>query len=748
MDRNGNLQPVGIGGELCIGGDGVARGYLNNPELTNSRFPAVPPLFLRFSASQLLSFSLYRTGDLARWLPDGDLEFLGRIDHQVKIRGFRIELAEIEEQLLKHEDIKEAVVICKGEKGDDKYLCAYIVPMEAGGKSTVVQGLRKYLARALPHYMIPSYFIPLDNIPLTPNGKIDRKVLPEPAVSSGEEYAAPRSDTERQLAYIWAEVLNAGKIKEKVRASAIGINDNFFHLGGHSMTAVVMIARIHQKLHVKIPLKEVFKNPTVKGLAEGIKKLAKDTFVSIEPMEEKEYYPLSSAQKRLYTLYQLDEQSTAYNMSKFISLEGAVDRDRLENTYKKFIRRHEGFRTSFRMRGNEPVQRIHKEGEIECVLEYFDLTGSSPAGAPGERREGEIIKTFIRRFELSRPPLLRMGLIRAAEGKYILMVDMPHIISDGTSMELFQQEFRALYAGEELPGARLQYRDFSQWQNRLIESGAVRKQNEYWLNRFWGKIPVLDLPLDYPRPPGYKEKGNRISFAIDMETIAGIKQLVREAGTTVYMVFLAVYNILLAKYSGQEDIVVGTPIAGRRHPDLENIIGLFANMLPMRNRPGGGKTFLEFLADVKENALNAYENQDFQFESLVWDLKIKLAPSRNPLFDVVFILRNPIVSEIHINNREEVDRVKTSAYGVEVGKVHYDLLLQATELNGNIFMFLEYSTELFKAITAERMVKHYLEIFKQILEDRELKLRDIKISHDLMSAGSGIIREDESDFRF
>ncbi|MDQ1355029.1 MAG: hypothetical protein QG657_5338, partial [Acidobacteriota bacterium] len=736
LDSDNCLQPVGVPGELYISGECLAQGYLNQPELTAEKF-----IYLHHSSFIIHHLELYRTGDLARWLSDGNIEFLGRIDQQVKIRGFRIELGEIESCLMKHPDIKEAVVLAQEESGD-KYLCGYIVPT----RELVIVELREYLSKDLPDYMIPSYFVQLEKIPLTPNGKIDRKALPGLELKTGAGYIAPRNDIENKLVKLWAEILGRDTAHISQLQTSIGIDDNFFQLGGHSLKATILVSKIHKELNIRLPLAEVFINPTIRGLAESMNRLVEDKFSAIKPVEDKEYYRLSSAQRRLYALHHIDETSTRYNMPMMFGWEGSLDKDKVEETFKKLIQRHESFKTSFEIVADEPVQIIHKDASFK--LHYFNqATNETPIT---KKTEQEIINNFFRNFDLSKAPLLRVGLIKLTEKSYILMIDIHHIISDGTSMEILQQEFRTVYTGKELQGLRLKYRDFSEWQNRLLESDSyIKKQKEYWLNRFKGEIPVLNLPLDYPRPTVYTASGNRINFEIDKELTFKIRQIMLETGTTLYMILLAGYTVMLSKYSNQDDIIVGTPIAGRRHADLENIIGLFINMLAIRNRPREEKTFAEFLEEVRINALDAYENQDYQFEDLVWNLNIKVEPGRNPLFDAVFVLQNEMANERQVSNINKPGKeTNVPTYGLKLDKIHHELLLNVLESNNTLFAILEYSTELFNKSTAQKMSKRYIEILKQIIENKEIKLRDIKISHDFVLARDQITLEEEEDFRF
>jgi tyrocidine synthetase-3 len=439
-------------------------------------------------------------------------------------------------------------------------------------------------------------------------------------------------------------------------------------------------------------------------------------------------------------------------MSSVLRLEGNINRNRLEDTFKKLIRRHESFRTSFEMKDDEPCQRVHPG--VKFTIEYFDLT----AGSRDHNREDgakEILERFLRPFVLAEPPLLRVGLIKVAPARFIMMVEMHHIISDGTSEEILEREFGMLAAGNQFPPLKLQYKDFSEWQNRLFRSGEIEKQKEYWLHRFQGNIPTLDMPLDYPRPPVYTARGRSISFEMDRELTWKVNDMVLETGATLYMVLLSAYNILLAKYTGQEDIIVGSPIAGRRSADVQNIIGIFVNMLAMRNQPGAEKTFRGFLAEVKANALEAYENQDYPFEDLVWSLKLTEGSGRNPLFDVVFVVENKNTVDIPVVNSstahpdpgaDRSDNMTMAIYEIDLEKVHHEMIF--TVIAEDPFLIrLDYTTELYKEDTAWKTLRHYVEILGQIVKNRNIRLKDIKISHNLIIAQSEMFREEQGEFR-
>ncbi|MCK5058674.1 MAG: amino acid adenylation domain-containing protein, partial [Candidatus Aminicenantes bacterium] len=696
LDRYSNLSPVGVTGELCISGDGIAHGYLNRPELTVEKFGANPYAGGESAARRGLE-RIYRTGDLCRWLPDGNIEFSGRIDQQVKIRGHRIELGEIENRLLEHELVKEVVVLHKENDAGEKYLCAYIVEAEnivsqSGGLSVEAQGvvlsdLRQFLSRLLPDYMVPAHFVLLEKIPLNPNGKVNRKALPVPEILSEKEYTAPRSDLEDSLVKIWAEILGIEK-------GRIGIDANFFEMGGHSLKATLLVFKIQEKLSRRVPLTEIFKTPTIRELAGYIRAAQVDEYTAIEPAKKKNHYPLSAAQKRLFILNQMEKDTIGYNMPIVVLLKGKPERDRFTETFRKLIVRHESLRTSFHRLDEEFVQRVHDPEDVEFEIEYhesvgarravpgeFPSTGGVAAGRGGLDSETrstqfitDIIDRFIRPFDLSVAPLLRAGLIPLEKQEHILMVDTHHIISDGTSLGIITGDFMTLYSGKELTPLRIHYKDYCEWQNCDEQKKSLQQQGTYWQERFAGEIPVLDLPTDYPRPAVQSSAGRTVFFEIGPEETASLNRIALEKGATLYMVLLAVYNILLTKLSGREDIIVGAPTAGRRHVDLQGIIGMFINTLSMRNFPAGDKTFRNFLQEVKTATLEAFENQDYQFEDLVEKVQVSRDVSRNPLFDVMFALQNMEVGNV------EIPGLKLSSYEYENRTAKFDMTLQVFEV--------------------------------------------------------------------
>ncbi len=719
VDRHLQLTPVGVAGELTIAGAGVGKGYINDKDLTARKFtthsftPAHPP--------QLL----YKTGDLVKWQPDGNMVFLGRIDHQVKVRGFRIEIGEIERWLSAYENVSEAVVLSREDGAGSNYLCGYVV-LTPGGKLDS-KALKTYLSQALPNYMIPSFFVQLEKIPLTANGKVDRKALPVPTVSPGRDYAPPQNEIEVTLAGIWSELLGLDK-------GTVGIHDDFFQLGGHSLKAAVLAAKIHKALNVKIPLADIFKSPTIRDLSQYINAKEKEQYISIEAAEQKEYYPLSSVQKRLYLLYQADRNSTAYNMPGIMILFGKTDRGKLEDTFKQLIVRHENFHTSFRQIKGEPVQLVHDHVELETT----DYTDYKDEKKDTKNKEGQsevfgstffqkggppeaVIKNFIRPFDLSRAPLLRVSLEPLETGKYLLMTDMHHIVSDGLSMGIMVREFMALLDGEKLPPLALQYKDFSEWWNRERKKENIRQQEAFWVKSLAGNPPVLRLPYDHPRPGERDYEGDVVEFTLDQEQTAALNHLAKEEGVTLFMLLLALFYVFLARLSGQEDILVGTPTVGRHQEELNRTMGMFVNTLVLRNFPQGSRTFKEFLQKLKERTLNAFANQDYPFEEVVELVASHWDKTRNPLFDVMFALQNLDIPAISIPG------LTLEPYPYEHHISKFDLDLVGIENNGILAFTMEYRTALFKKSTIQRFIDYFKDITRVVLENKTVQLNNIEI---------------------
>ncbi|WP_339204684.1 plipastatin non-ribosomal peptide synthetase PpsC [Bacillus sp. EU52] len=691
LDPHLAVQPSGVAGELYIAGAGVARGYLNRPALTEERFLEDP-----FYPGE----RMYKTGDVARWLPDGNVEFLGRTDDQVKIRGYRIEPGEIEAALRSIEGVREAAVTVRTDSGEPE-LCAYVEGLQRNE-------VRAQLERLLPGYMVPAYMIEMEQWPVTPSGKLDRNALPAlNGAADAETYTAPRNVTEMKLSQLWEDVLKNGPV---------GIHDNFFDRGGHSLKATALVSRIAKEFDVQVPLKDVFAHPTVEGLATVIREGTDSPYEAIKPAEKQETYPVSSAQKRIYVLQQLEDGGTGYNMPAVLELEGKLNPERMGRAFKELIKRHESLRTAFEQdAGGDPVQRIHDE--VPFTLQTTVL---------GARTEEEAAAAFIKPFDLSQAPLFRAQIVKVSDERHLLLVDMHHIISDGVSVNILIREFGELYNNRKLPALRIQYKDYAVWQEGFKTGDAYKTQEAYWLKQLEGELPVLDLPADHARPPVRSFAGDKVSFTLDQEVASGLHKLARENGSTLYMVLLAAYTAFLSRLSGQEDIIVGSPIAGRPHKDLEPILGMFVNTLALRTRPEGGKPFVQYLQEVRETALEAFEHQDYPFEELVDKLELTRDMSRNPLFDVMFVLQNMDQESLEL---DELCLKPAANNGHQTSK--FDLTLYAQEQPHGLLTFqMEFSTDLYKKKTIEKWLQYFINMLLSIIKDNKAALGTINILNE------------------
>ncbi|WP_338817817.1 plipastatin non-ribosomal peptide synthetase PpsC [Bacillus subtilis] len=691
LDPHLAVQPSGVAGELYIAGAGVARGYLNRPALTEERFLEDP-----FYPGE----RMYKTGDVARWLPDGNIEFLGRTDDQVKIRGYRIEPGEIEAALRNIEGVREAAVTVRTDSGEPE-LCAYVEGLQRNE-------IRAQLERLLPGYMVPAYMIEMEQWPVTPSGKLDRNALPAPSgAADAETYTAPRNVTEMKLSQLWEDVLKNGPV---------GIHDNFFDRGGHSLKATALVSRIAKEFDVQVPLKDVFAHPTVEGLAAVIREGTDSPYEAIKPSEKQETYPVSSAQKRIYVLQQLEDGGTGYNMPAVLELEGKLNPERMDRAFKELIKRHESLRTAFEQdAGGDPVQRIHDE--VSFTLQTTVL---------GDQTEQESAAAFIKPFDLSQAPLFRAQIVKVSDERHLLLVDMHHIISDGVSVNILIREFGELYNNRKLPALRIQYKDYAVWQEGFKTGDAYKTQGAYWLKQLEGELPVLDLPADHVRPPVRSFAGDKVSFTLDQEVASDLHKLARENGSTLYMVLLAAYTAFLSRLSGQEDIIVGSPIAGRPHKDLEPILGMFVNTLALRTRPEGGKPFVQYLQEVRETALEAFEHQDYPFEELVDKLELTRDMSRNPVFDVMFVLQNMDQESLEL---DELCLKPAANNGHQTSK--FDLTLYAQEQPHGLLTFqMEFSTDLYKKKTIEKWLQYFINMLLSIIKDNKAALGTINILNE------------------
>ncbi|MBZ4423048.1 non-ribosomal peptide synthase/polyketide synthase, partial [Myxococcus sp. RHST-1-4] len=685
LDARLQPVPVGVPGELYIGGDGVGRGYLNRPELTADRF--IPDAFSTTPGARM-----YRTGDRAVYGADGRLEYLGRLDEQVKIRGFRIEPGEVEAELLRLPSVAEAVVVAREDVPGDKRLVAYVVARTEG--VTAVE-LRRHLEKSLPEHLVPAAFVLLDAVPLTPNGKVDKKALPAPESGSDEAtFVAPRTPDEELLAGIWANVLHVERV---------GRHDDFFDLGGHSLLATQLVSRLRSVFGVELPLAEIFDAPTVEKMAERLARAAEKRGPVAPPLvaaDRSGKLPLSFAQQRLWFLDQLEPGSETYNVPTALRLEGALDVSALEKAFAELVRRHESLRTTFPAEAGQPVQRISPPGPLP--LPCVDLSA-----LPEPQRDAEARRLAAaearKPFSLAEGPLLRTALLRLGAEDHVLLLTMHHIVSDGWSVGVLVREMAALYAAfrdgqaSPLPELTLQYADYAAWQQEWLRGEVLESQLDWWREQLEGAPAVLELPTDFPRPAVRSFKGATLTTTFPPEVAAAVRAFSQREGVTPFMTLLAAFQVLLSRYSGQDDIVVGTDIANRNRAETEGLIGFFVNQLVLRSRLDEATSFRSLLAQVRRTTLGAYARQDLPFEELVKAINPERSLGHAPLFQVKLVLQNAPMSRL------EVPGLALS--GLEGGThvARFDMTLAVTEAPEGLAWLCEYSTELFEAATIERM---------------------------------------------
>jgi len=709
--------PVGVAGELYIGGVGVARGYWQRPSLTAEKF--IPDSF-----SQEEGARLYRTGDMVRYLPTGELEFLGRVDHQVKVRGYRIELREVEAALLSHENVREAVVVAREQTGEEKRLVAYVTARGEGDSGVSVSDLRESLRQRLPEYMVPTAFVLMNEMPLTPNGKVDRKALPAPERARPElsvNYEAGRTPVEQMVASIWSETLGVERL---------GTRDNFFELGGHSLLATRVISRLREAFQVELPVRDLFESPTIAALAAKIETALKEAqglaVPVIKPAARAGELALSFAQQRLWFLDQLEPGSPFYNIPTAVRLSGKLDFAAIESAFNEILRRHEILRTTFQASDGRPSQVILPSQTIEVpVIDMVTIPGSEQ-----ETRVRQLALEEARRpFDLRSGPLLRVTLLRLSEVEHVALVTMHHIVSDGWSMRVLVRDMAALYESfstghaSPLPELAIQYADFALWQREWLRGEVLETQLAYWRLQLAGAPAMLELPADMPHQALQTFQGNRRPFTIPPELADALRALSRHEGGTLFMALLAIFKILLYRYSRQEDILVGVPVAGRQAA-TEDLIGFFVNTLVLRSHLSGEPSFVELLRRVRETALDAYTHQDVPFEKLVEELQPERNLNHQPLFQVMFVFQNapqPIsgAAELHIEQLE-----------VDPGSARFDLLLNLVDTEQGVTGHLEYNTDLFYPDSITRMLGHFGKLIESVVARPEMSVLELPILQD------------------
>ena len=707
LDSHGQPVPLGAVGEMYIGGAGVARGYLNRPDLTAERFLADP--FTPHEGGRM-----YRTGDLARYLPDGNLEFLGRNDHQVKIRGFRIEPGEIEARLTEHAAVREAVVMAREDVAGDKRLVAYVTlalenPVES---DELIGALRSHLGAHLPDYMIPAAFVRLDTLPLTPNGKLDRKALPAPdgGAYTRRGYEAPQGEVETTLAQIWEELLGVEQV---------GRHDNFFELGGHSLLAVRLINRVRGEPLPKcrfdfVPVADVAGLATT--MVDAASALDADVLPAIPPSQREGLLALSFAQQRLWFLAQLDERINAtYNIPLAVRLRGVLDKSALRQTLDALWCRHEALRTIFVNVDGHPYVDVCPLQMGLPLLEH-DLRGVTDSEAKAAVLCSEEAKTP---FDLAQGPLIRARLISLGDDEHVFLLTQHHIVSDGWSTGILIREFNALYqsfaegGSNPLPALAIQYPDYAAWQRQWFNGDRLQRQADYWRESLVDAPVLLTLPTDRPRPPRQSFVGATIAMRLDEKLTEDLKRLSQKYGTTLFMVLTSAWSAVLSKLSGQDDLVIGTPTANRGRREVESLIGFFVNTLALRIDLSNDPRLCDILSRVRKVALAAQDHQDLPFEQVVEIVQPPRRLDHTPVFQVMFAWQN---NEAVL---PDLPGLTVSREGMRLDQAKFDLQLELGESGSCIAGSLRYAVDLFDASTMERYRSYLIALLQAMVDDIE-----------------------------
>ncbi|HBO1011943.1 TPA: pyoverdine non-ribosomal peptide synthetase PvdD, partial [Pseudomonas aeruginosa] len=703
LDRDLNPVPRGAVGELYIGRAGLARGYLRRAGLSATRF--VPNPFPGGAGERL-----YRTGDLARFQADGNIEYIGRIDHQVKVRGFRIELGEIEAALAGLAGVRDAVVLAHDGVGGTQ-LVGYVVADSAEDAERLRESLRESLKRHLPDYMVPAHLMLLERMPLTVNGKLDRQALPQPDASlSQQAYRAPGSELEQRIAAIWSEILGVERV---------GLDDNFFELGGHSLLATRVISRVRQEQQLDASLKALFERPVLEAFAQGLERTT-DAVSTIPLADRQQPLALSFAQERQWFLWQLEPESAAYHIPSALRLRGRLDVDALQRSFDSLVARHETLRTRFRLEGGRSYQQVQPAVSVSIEREQFGEEGLI------ERIQAIVVQPF----DLERGPLLRVNLLQLAEDDHVLVLVQHHIVSDGWSMQVMVEELVQLYAGYSqgldvvLPALPIQYADYALWQRSWMEAGEKERQLAYWTGLLGGEQPVLELPFDRPRPARQSHRGAQLGFELSRELVEAVRALAQREGASSFMLLLASFQALLYRYSGQADIRVGVPIANRNRVETERLIGFFVNTQVLKADLDGRMGFDELLAQARQRALEAQAHQDLPFEQLVEALQPERNASHNPLFQVLFNHQSEIRS---VTPEVQLEDLRLEGLAWDGQTAQFDLTLDIQEDENGIWASFDYATDLFDASTVERLAGHWRNLLRGIVANPRQRLGELPL---------------------
>jgi len=728
LDQYCRPVPVGVRGELCIAGHGLTRGYLNSPALTAEHFVPVP-----FGSEA--GARMYRTGDAARYRPDGQIEFLGRLDEQVKLRGFRIEPGEIEASLRRRADVSDAVVVVREDVADSKRIVAYVVPH--ADASVSVQDLREQLKMLLPDYMVPAAFVLLEALPLTPNGKVDRRALPDPELfHQVDEPATALTPIEEMLVEIWSDILSLEKV---------GLHDNFFEIGGHSLLATRTMARICDVFRVELPLECLFESPTIAAVAARIEAARNDgpsiqSLPPISPRVKAGLVPLSYAQERLWFLYKLDPGNPSYNIPAALKLTGLLKPPALIKSLNEIVGRHEVLRTRFEEVDSCPVQIVTPATDLPVPL--IDLSEKGEAEA--EATAMSLAITDARTpFDLSQGPLVRFSLLRLSDEVHILLLNIHHVVFDGWSLDVFIRELAALYENfsmgqpSSLPELKIQYADYTIWQREWLNEEVLAKQLAYWKRQLGEAPSSWEMPTDHPRLAAQTNNGVRQPFRLPGSLIASLKDLSRREGATLFMTLVTAFKSVLARLTAEDDIVIGTDVANRNRAETDDLLGFFVNLLALRTDLSGDPTLREVLARVREVTLGAFQHQDFPFGALIKELQKDRDLSRTPLFQVVFALQNTPLDDLHLSG------LSIQPMMIDTGTVQFDLIFSMIEDADGLRGVVAYNTSLFEPETITRLLKHFQIMLEALVNDPDQHLSDVRLLSD--EETNGYLLEDFPD---